>query len=112
MRIEEIRDWGARIADWATRYLGSVRDRPVRIAVTMRIRGDRAEVDFSRSDPQVQGSVNSVYAITASAVFYVFRTLVEAPIPSNAGGMRPIRIIAPDGTIVNARPPAAVCGGS
>src|SRR5688572_5677514 len=89
-----------------------VRDRPVRIAVTMRIRGDGAEVDFSKSDPQVQGSVNSVYAITASAVFYVFRTLVESPIPSNAGGMRPIRIIAPEGTIVNALPPAAVCGGN
>jgi len=89
-----------------------VRDRPVRIAVRVRIRGTMAEVDFSDSDPQVQGSVNSVYAITVSAVFYVFRTLVETPIPSNAGGMRPIRVIAPEGTIVNARPPAAVCGGN
>jgi N-methylhydantoinase B len=89
-----------------------VRDRPIRIAVRLRIRGDRADVDFSKSDPQVQGSVNSVYAITASAVFYVFRTLVDAPIPSNAGGMRPIRIVAPKGTIVNALPPAAVCGGN
>ena len=89
-----------------------VSDRPIRIAVTIRIRGDKAEVDFSGSDPQVRGSVNSVFAITASAVFYVFRTLVEAPIPSNAGGMRPIRIVAPEGTIVNARPPAAVCGGN
>jgi N-methylhydantoinase B len=89
-----------------------VRDRPIRIAVRLRIRGDNAEVDFSGSDPQVAGSVNSVYAITASAVFYVFRTLVEVPIPSNAGGMRPIRLTAPRGTIVNARPPAAVCGGN
>ena len=89
-----------------------VRDHPVRIAVKMRIRGDGVEVDFSNSDPQVQGSVNAVYAITASAVFYVFRTLVEEQIPSNAGGMRPIRLIAPEGTIVNARPPAAVCGGN
>ena len=85
-----------------------VQDRPIRIAVRMRIRGDKAEVDFSKSDPQVQGSVNAVYAITASAVFYVFRTLVHVPIPSNAGGMRPIRIVAPEGTIVNALPPAAV----
>jgi len=89
-----------------------VSDRAIRIAVKLRIQGDRAELDFSKSDPQVQGSVNSVYAITASAVFYVFRTLVETPIPSNAGGMRPIRIVAPEGTIVNARPPAAVCGGN
>jgi N-methylhydantoinase B len=89
-----------------------VRDRPIRIVVKMRIRGDTVEVDFSDSDAQVQGSVNSVYAITASAVFYVFRTLVDTPIPSNAGGMRPIRIVAPEGTIVNALPPAAVCGGN
>ena len=89
-----------------------VRKSPVRISVRMRVRGDNVEVDFSGSDPQVQGSVNSVYAITASAVFYVFRTLVEVSIPSNAGGMRPIRIIAPEGTIVNALPPAAVCGGN
>jgi N-methylhydantoinase B len=89
-----------------------VRDRPIRISVQIEIRGDQAVVDFSKSDSQVQGSVNSVYAITASAVFYVFRTLVETAIPSNAGGMRPISLIAPEGTIVNARPPAAVCGGN
>jgi N-methylhydantoinase B len=89
-----------------------VRDRPIRIAVRIEIRGDEASVDFSRCDPQVEGSVNAVYAITASAVFYVFRTLVNTPIPSNAGGMRPLSIIAPEGTIVNARPPAAVCGGN
>jgi len=89
-----------------------VRRSPVRISVRMRVRGDNVEVDFSGSDPQVRGSVNSVYAITASAVFYVFRTLVEVSIPSNAGGMRPIRIVAPEGTIVNALPPAAVCGGN
>jgi N-methylhydantoinase B len=89
-----------------------VRSGPIRIAVSMRIRGDVAELDFSKSDPQVAGSVNAVYAITASAVFYVFRTLVDVPIPSNAGGMRPIRIVAPMGSIVNALPPAAVCGGN
>src|SRR5213594_2294075 len=87
-------------------------DRPIRIAVRIRIRGDQAVVDFSGSDPQAAGSVNAVYAITASVVFYVFRTLVGFAIPSNAGGMRPLRIIAPEGTIVNARPPAAVCGGN
>jgi len=87
-------------------------DAPIRIAVKIHIRGDRAIVDFSGSAPQAAGSINAVYAITASAVFYVFRTLVNAPIPSNAGGMRPLEIIAPEGTVVNARPPAAVCGGN
>jgi N-methylhydantoinase B len=89
-----------------------ITDKPIAIRVKIRIKKDRATVDFSQSDPQAEGSVNAVYAITASAVFYVFRTLVGMAIPSNAGGMRPLEIIAPEGTIVNARPPAAVCGGN
>jgi N-methylhydantoinase B len=78
----------------------------------MRIKDGKAILDFSESDPQTEGSVNAVYAITASAAFYVFRTVVGFSIPSNAGGMRPLEIIAPEGTVVNARPPAAVCGGN
>jgi N-methylhydantoinase B len=89
-----------------------VGEKPVAIRVKITIRGDHAVIDFSNSDPQAAGSINAVYAITASAVFYVFRTLVGTSIPSNAGGMRPLEIIAPEGTIVNARPPAAVCGGN
>ena len=89
-----------------------ISDRAIAIRVKIRIRGDKAVIDFSKSDSQAAGSVNAVYAITASAVFYVFRTLVGVAIPSNAGGMRPLEIIAPEGTIVNARPPAAVCGGN
>src|SRR3954468_12265891 len=89
-----------------------VGDGPVRIAVKIRIRGDQATIDFSGSDAQAAGSINAVYAITASAVFYVFRTLVDAPIPSNAGGMRPLEIVVPSGSVVNARPPSAVCGGN
>lgn len=86
--------------------------KPIAIRVKIQIKRDRAIVDFSKSDPQAGGSVNAVYAITASVVFYVFRTLVGLSIPSNAGGMRPLEIIAPEGTIVNALPPAAVCGGN
>jgi N-methylhydantoinase B len=85
---------------------------PIRIRVRIDIRGSKARVDFSGTDPQVAGSVNAVYAITASAVFYVFRTLVPVPIPSTEGGMRPLEIVAPEGTVVNARPPAAVSGGN
>src|SRR5205809_901779 len=89
-----------------------ITNKPIAIRVKIAIKEDLAVVDFSGSDPQTAGSVNAVYAITASVVFYVFRTLVGFAIPSNAGGMRPLRIIAPEGTIVNARPPAAVCGGN
>jgi N-methylhydantoinase B len=69
-------------------------------------------VDFTGSDPQVEGSVNAVEAITYSACFYVFRCLLAEDVPATAGIMRPIKVIAPEGTVVNARPPAAVAGGN
>jgi N-methylhydantoinase B len=70
------------------------------------------KVDFTGSDPQAQGSVNAVEAITFSACYYVFRCLLSEDVPATAGLMRPIEVIAPAGTIVNARPPAAVAGGN
>jgi N-methylhydantoinase B len=69
-------------------------------------------VDFTGSDGQVEGSVNAVEAITYSACFYVFRCLLAEDVPATAGLMRPIEVIAPEGTVVNARPPAAVAGGN
>jgi N-methylhydantoinase B len=113
-----------------------IRDRPVKIAVTVRVQagpgrqqqdavataGDAGAtrkrprpmvtVDFTGSDPQVEGSVNAVAAITFSACFYVFRCLLAEDVPAAAGLMRPIQVIAPEGTIVNALPPAAVAGGN
>ncbi len=97
-----------------------VTDQPVRIAV--RITFPRASktkaskkavvIDFAGSSPQVEGSINAVEAITYSACFYVFRCLLREDVPATAGLMRPIQLIAPEGTIVNARPPAAVAGGN
>src|SRR5689334_22457438 len=87
-------------------------DAPLRIAVTIRLRRFRAEVDFTGSAPQCAGSVNAVAAICESAVFYVFRCLLDDQVPATSGLMRPIRVIAPAGTIVNARMPAAVAGGN
>ena len=69
-------------------------------------------VDFTGTDPQVEGSVNAVAAITSSGCFYVFRCLLAEDIPATAGLMRPIEVTAPEGTVVNARPPAAVAGGN
>ncbi len=85
---------------------------PVKIAVRITIRGDEADIDFSGSSPQVRGSVNANLAITCSAVLYVFRCLVEDDIPFNTGLLRPLRIVAPEGLIVNARFPAACAGGN
>ena len=101
-----------------------VDDKPVRIAVTLRVRGRNQNssrskkrlaaitIDFTGSDPQVQGAINAVEAITVSACFYVFRCLLREDVPATAGLMRPIEVIAPAGTVVNAKPPAAVAGGN
>jgi N-methylhydantoinase B len=106
-----------------------INDRPVKIAVAIRFdrapkkqRRDnvagggqlayRVTVNFEGSDPQVEGSVNAVFAITYSACFHVFRCLLAEDVPATAGLMRPIRVVAPEGSIVNARPPAAVAAGN
>jgi N-methylhydantoinase B len=98
-----------------------VRDRPVRIAAKLTFRRPRSRasalqkivtVDFTGSAPQVEGSINAVEAITYSAVFYVFRCLLAEDVPATSGLMQPIELIAPPGTVVNARPPAAVAGGN
>jgi N-methylhydantoinase B len=88
-----------------------ISDKPIRIAVTLRF-GKDVTVDFTGSDPQVEGSINAVEAITYSACFYVFRCLLADDVPATAGLMRPVKVIAPAGTIVNAKPPAAVAGGN
>lgn len=83
---------------------------PIRVSVT--IKGDRALVDFTGSSPQVAGAVNAVEAITVSAVSYCFRCLVGGDVPASAGLIEPIDVIAPEGTVVNARHPASVAGGN
>jgi N-methylhydantoinase B/oxoprolinase/acetone carboxylase alpha subunit len=89
-----------------------ISDAPVKITARVRIAGERATIDFTGSAPQVEGSVNANYAITLSACLYAFRCLVEDDVLYNAGVSRPLTVIAPEGTIVNARRPAAVAGGN
>jgi len=89
-----------------------VENRPVRIRVKLRIRPGELEVDFAGSDPQVAGSINAVYAITMSAVYYVVRSLIPEPIPASSGVLRPIRISVPEGSVLHARFPAAVAAGN
>ena len=95
-----------------------VTDRPVKIVANVVVARSPSSarkmvtVDFAGSDPQVEGPLNAVAAITYSACFYVFRCLLEEDVPATAGLMRPLEVIAPEGTIVNARPPAAVAGGN
>ncbi|HEV2762771.1 MAG TPA: hydantoinase B/oxoprolinase family protein, partial [Pyrinomonadaceae bacterium] len=83
------------------------------LRVRVEVRGETAVVDFSGSAPQVAGPVNAVEAITVSAVAYVFRCLVGAEdVPASAGLMRPVEVIAPQETVLNASHPAPVAGGN
>ena len=87
-------------------------DDPVPILVSVRVSGDSVRVDFSGSAKQQKGSVNAVRAITLSAVSYVFRSLLGVDIPNNAGSLRPIDVVSPEGSIHNAQWPAPVAGGN
>ncbi|HLW77088.1 MAG TPA: hydantoinase B/oxoprolinase family protein, partial [Bryobacteraceae bacterium] len=69
-------------------------------------------IDFTGSDPQVEGSVNANYAVAISATAYVFRCLVREDIPYTAGVTRPLEIVAPSGLVVSAQPPAAMAAGN
>jgi len=90
-----------------------VSDKACMLRVSVRVKGERARVDFKGSAPQVAGPVNAVEAITVSAVAYVFRCLLGAEeVPASAGLMEPIEVVAPRGTIVNALSPAPVAGGN
>ena len=84
-------------------------DDPIRIKVTITVKGDEAHVDFGGSGAQVTGFVNSPIANTATCVYVAFLTTVTTPdIPHNDGVYRPIRITAPEGSVVNPRFPAPV----
>jgi N-methylhydantoinase B len=89
---------------------------PVPIRITIRKRGAKAAVDFTGTAPQCRGSVNAVESITQSCVFYAFRcvlgALLKEDAPASAGLLDPIEMIVPKGTVVAARPPAAVSAGN
>jgi N-methylhydantoinase B len=89
-----------------------ISDQPIPIQVKVTIHQDIAEVDFSGSASQQSGGINAVYAITLSAVYYVFRCLLGLDVPNNSGCLAPIQVIAPEGTVINAVHPASVAGGN
>ncbi|MFQ5921548.1 MAG: hydantoinase B/oxoprolinase family protein [Anaerolineales bacterium] len=82
------------------------------IEVAITIENGNAVVDFAGTSRQRQGSINAVRAIAVSAVYYVFRCLLRSEVPNNSGSMRPIKVLTPEGSLVNAIPPASVAGGN
>ena len=91
---------------------GADHRRPARIVLTLTIAGETATFDFNGTDEQRPGNVNAVEAVTVSAVAFALRSATDPTIPANGGAMRPVSVVAPPGTLVAARPPAAVGAGN
>ncbi len=85
-------------------------DLPIRLVAT--VEGDRCRLDFTGTAPQHAGNLNCPLAVTRSACYFAIRVLTDPEIPPSAGAYRAIEVIAPEGCLLNARPPAAVVGGN
>jgi N-methylhydantoinase B len=82
----------------------------IRAAVTLD--GDELEIDFAGTAPQHDGNLNCPLAVTRSACYFVVRCLTDPEVPASGGAFVPVRVRSPEGSLVNARPPAAVAAGN
>ena len=103
----------ASLPDGVWRYADAMDDdgvtpNPIPIVVTITKRGDALALDFSGSGPQCAGDINVVYFALLATVYYALKAVLDPTIPANGGFYRAITVTAPEGSIVNARPPAPV----
>ena len=82
------------------------------VAIRVDMKNRSAEIDFTGSSPQQINNFNAPTAVCMAAVLYVFRTLVDDDIPLNAGCLKPLKVIIPDGSMLNPHPPASVVAGN
>ena len=87
-----------------------VLDEPIRIVTTLTIEDGSIHVDFTGTDPQRRSPINATLSSCESATYFAVLSILDPTIPANYGVYRPIRITAPEGTVVNALPPAPVVG--
>jgi 5-oxoprolinase (ATP-hydrolysing) len=89
-------------------------DNGAQISVAIRVDAERrsAEIDFTGTSPQLSNNFNAPTAVCMAAVLYVFRTLVNDDIPLNAGCLKPLKVIIPEGSMLNPQPPASVVAGN
>ena len=109
--IAAIPDGTYRGESWAF-YDGVTDGTKMKINLAVTVRGEQVSFDFSGSSPQTPGFVNAPYSATASALLLTFLMLIKPDIPHNAGILRPIRIVNPEGSFLNARFPAATTFGN
>jgi N-methylhydantoinase B len=84
----------------------------IRLRLRATVRGDSLELDFGGSAEQVSENLNCPLSVTKAACFYAVRVVCDPDAPPSAGAWRPVTVRAPDGSLLNARPPAAVVGGN
>jgi N-methylhydantoinase B len=82
------------------------------LRATVTIARDSVAIDFTGTSPQHDGNLNCPLAVARSACFYVVRVLVDPDLPASGGAFAPVTVTAPEGCLVNARPPAAVAAGN
>jgi N-methylhydantoinase B len=87
-------------------------DGDIAIRARATLQGDSLHLDFSGTQPQVEGNLNCPLSVTKSACFYAVRVVCDPDAPPSAGAFRPVRVSAPEGCLVNATPPAAVAAGN
>ena len=87
-------------------------DGDLELRVEARVKGDRMELDFTGSAEQHGGNLNCPLAVTLSACYFALRVLTDPDVPPCAGAYRPLTVTAAEGSILNARPPAAVAAGN
>jgi 5-oxoprolinase (ATP-hydrolysing) len=84
----------------------------IRVKITIGTDRRSATIDFTGTSPQLESNFNAPSAVVYAAVLYVFRTLVDDDIPLNAGCLKPLTVIVPEGSMLNPRPPAATVAGN
>jgi N-methylhydantoinase B len=82
------------------------------LRVTVTIAGDEIAFDFEGTAPQYDGNLNCPLSVTRSACYFVVRCLTAPDLPSSGGAFEPVSVNAPSGSLLNARPPAAVAAGN
>ena len=88
------------------------REGDLELRLTATVDGDGLTLDFSGSAAQHEGNLNCPLAVTRSAAYFAVRVLTDPDVPPSAGAYRPITVLAPEGSLLNARSPAAVAGGN
>jgi N-methylhydantoinase B len=97
---------------WQAEDVVEAVDGDLAIRCSVEVAGDEVRIDFAGTAPQDSGNLNCPLSVTRSACYFVVRCLTEPDLPASGGAFAPVTVTAPEGCLVNARPPAAVVAGN